>query len=92
MTFIKHFKDTEVMPNNSSNFTGFSLVIDIKELHGVEVTIDKSCTNPTPFGKKYCAKGAYRNKNKIIVVGKIGEQENTIRLSYDANKVRLKFY
>lgn len=90
MGIIKHFQDDSSCTVQVIEEEKF--VTEIKELHGVEVIINKSCTNPTPFGKNYHAKGAYRNKNKIIVVGKIGEQENTIRLSYDASKVKLKFY
>ena len=57
----------------------------------VEIT-NKSPSYPTPFGKKYQAKGAYRQGKNIIVVGYLAENsstENTIRIKYPASDVKL---
>lgn len=45
---------------------------------------------PTPFGKKYEAKGAYRQGKHIVVVGEI-ESDNTIRIKYPAQDLKLTF-
>ena len=49
---------------------------------------------PTPFGKEYEAKGAYRQGKNIVVVGCLnsyGNQENTIRIKYPASDIKLTF-
>lgn len=45
---------------------------------------------PIPFGKKYEAKGAYRQGKYIVVVGCLNP-ENTIRVKYPANDIKLTF-
>lgn len=49
---------------------------------------------PIPYGKKYEAKGAYRQGKYIVVVGylsKDGKSDNTIRIKYPASDVKIKF-
>ena len=54
--------------------------------------INDSPTYPTPYGKKYEAKGAYRQGKDIIVVGKISENDNnTVRIKYPAKDLKLTF-
>ncbi len=45
---------------------------------------------PTPYGKEYEAKGAYRQGKFIIVVGEL-KSNNTIRIKYPASDVELTF-
>jgi hypothetical protein len=44
----------------------------------------------TPFGKKYEAKGAYRQGKHIVVVGEI-KSDSTIRIKYPAGDLKLTF-
>ena len=52
--------------------------------------LNENPSYPTPYGKKYEAKGAYRQGKFIIVVGSI-EQNNTIRIKYPASDLKLTF-
>lgn len=52
--------------------------------------INDNPSYPTPYGKKYEAKGAYRQGKYIIVVGNI-ENDNTIRIKYPASDLKLHF-
>lgn len=55
----------------------------------VEITNPKP-DYPTPFGKKYEAKGAYRQGKYIVVVGTINP-DSTIRVKYPASDLKLTF-
>lgn len=55
----------------------------------VEITND-SPSYPTPYGKKYEAKGAYRQGKYIVVVGEI-KSDSTIRIKYPAADLKLTF-
>jgi hypothetical protein len=52
--------------------------------------LNENPSYPTPFGKKYEAKGAYRQGKYIIVVGEI-ESNSTIRIKYPAQDLKLQF-
>lgn len=52
--------------------------------------INDNPSYPIPYGKKYEAKGAYRQGKYIIVVGNI-ENNNTIRIKYPASDLKLRF-
>lgn len=52
--------------------------------------INKNPNYPIPYGKKYEAKGAYRQGKYIVVVGHLNP-ENTIRIKYPADDVKLTF-
>jgi hypothetical protein len=52
--------------------------------------LNENPSYPTPFGKKYEAKGAYRQGKYIIVVGEI-ESNGTIRIKYPAQDLKLEF-
>jgi len=52
--------------------------------------LNENPSYPTPFGKKYEAKGAYRQGKYIIVVGEI-ESNTTIRIKYPAQDLKLEF-
>jgi hypothetical protein len=52
--------------------------------------LNESPNYPTPFGKKYEAKGAYRQGKYIIVVGEV-KSNNTIRIKYPAQDLKLEF-
>lgn len=58
-------------------------------MNGVEVTITEGHFS-TPFGLQYKAKGAYVQGKHIIVVGRL-EPDNTIRIKYPKENVKLKF-
>lgn len=45
---------------------------------------------PTPYGKQYEAKGAYRQGKFIVVVGEI-KSNSTTRIKYPASDLELKF-
>jgi len=45
---------------------------------------------PTPYGKKYEAKGAYRQGKFIVVVGEI-KSGSTVRIKYPASDLKLIF-
>ena len=45
---------------------------------------------PTPYGKQYEAKGAYRQGKYIVVVGEI-KSNTTTRIKYPASDLELKF-
>lgn len=56
--------------------------------------LNKSPNYPIPYGKKYEAKGAYRQGKYIVIVGflsKDGKSDTTIRIKYPASDVELKF-
>lgn len=56
--------------------------------------INENPDYPTPYGKKYEAKGAYRQGKNIVVVGclpTMGNPENTIRIKYPARDLKLVF-
>ncbi len=61
---------------------------------GMEKVIVKILNNnpnyPTPYGKHYEAKGAYRQGKFIIVVGEI-KSNSTTRIKYPASDLELKF-
>ncbi len=52
--------------------------------------LNENCSYPTPFGKKYEAKGAYRQGRSIVVVGEI-KSNSTIRIKYPAEDLKLTF-
>jgi hypothetical protein len=57
--------------------------------------LNKNPNYPTPFGKIYEAKGAYRQGKYVVVVGCLssyGNYENTIRIKYPATELKLTFY
>jgi len=63
-------------------------------IKGVKVTINKSEEYPTPYGLEYDAKGAYRQKKHVVVVGCLetrGNPENTIRIKYPAKDITLEW-
>lgn len=56
--------------------------------------LNKNPSYPIPYGHKYEAKGAYRQGKYIIVVGclsSFGNPENTIRIKYPAEDLKLTF-
>jgi len=55
----------------------------------VEIT-NKKPNYPIPYGKKYEAKGAYRQGKYIVVVGCLNPN-NTVRIKYPAEDVKLTF-
>ena len=61
---------------------------------GMEKVIVKILNNnpdyPTPYGKQYEAKGAYRQGKFIVVVGEI-KSNSTTRIKYPASDLELKF-
>ena len=61
---------------------------------GMEKVIVKILNNnpdyPTPYGKQYEAKGAYRQGKFIVVVGEI-KSNTTTRIKYPASDLELKF-
>jgi len=52
--------------------------------------LNESPRYPTPYGRNYDAKGAYRQGKYIVVVGNI-KLNNTIRIKYPAEDVKLTF-
>jgi len=64
-------------------------------MEGVIVEITKKKPDyPTPYGKKYEAKGAYRQGKYVVVVGclpTMGNPENTMRIKYPASDLKLTF-
>lgn len=62
--------------------------MNAKNVKGVSVIIVPTSNYPTPFGLKYEAKGFYIQKNKIVVVGNL-ENNNTMRIKYPVNDVSI---
>ena len=56
--------------------------------------LNENPSYPTPYGNKYEAKGAYRQGKYVIIVGCLptnGNPENTIRIKYPVNDLKLTF-
>ncbi len=52
--------------------------------------LNETPSYPTPFGKRYEAKGAYRQGKFIVVVGEI-KSGTTTRIKYPAEDLKLTF-
>lgn len=64
--------------------------INIENLLGIKVILNKNCQSSTPNGYEYYAKGFYIHERNIIIVGKLNsnkEEINTIKLKYKREEI-----
>jgi len=83
------FEDYDEIDRWEREITEYLNTEKIMEKVIVEILNDKP-SYPTPYGKKYEAKGAYRQGKYIVVVGCLSP-ENTVRIKYPVSDLKLTF-